>query len=332
MKKTFDEMYKAIQMSRDNKKIMKQNRLKKPQWLKKYKNDELNRIYEKQDDFWSYGKIAFGCVVQANTRLFSMGNSDNCPANFIYTYDEYYYENADKFHELAHNIYSLKESGSYETDELSEEEKYISHLLLSEYKRDFRIAVPQNMTEGHEVFLTTVMVDRDHIPLHKLCNFFYPMLTLENDSPDAIILPAWYWRGNFIYDFNFRCDNKIRPYMPEESDFTVSDAITFGMGRSFRMEHPWAFIFFTFCKILSFAVPLLIFCIAVDKFSEFMSQGTEIIMLFLSSIFIGFGLLSYVGSFMEQYFGDKPTKAMFTVGGLTAAVGVVLCFLQYFNI
>lgn len=322
MKNTFDEMYQAIQSSKDNKKIMKTNLLQKPKWLKKNKKDELNKIYEKQKDFWEHGRIAFGCVVQANKRLFSMGNSYNCPANFIYTYDEYYYENPDKFHELAHDIYCLKES----ENELSAEKKYISELLFSEYKRDFHIPVPDSMTEGHEVFLTTVMVDRDHIPMHKLCNFFYPMLTLENDSPDAIILPVWYWSGNFIYDFNFMCDNKIRPYMPDESDFTVNDALTFGMGRSFRLEHPLAFWFFTFCKILAFAVPLIVFGIIVDKFIEYM-EGISVIMLFFSAMFTGFGLLSFVGSFMEQYLGDKTTKCMFTVGGVAAVWVLLLCIL-----
>ena len=327
MKNAFYEMYKAIQDSKGNKKVMKMNMLKKPKWLKRYKKDELHKIYEKQNDFWEYGKIALGCVVQANTRLFSIGNSDNCPANFIYTYDEYYYENPEKFHALAHDIYSLKGAEEFDTDE----EKYISNLLLSEYKRDFHISVPQSMTEGHEVFLTTVMVDRDHIPMHKLCNFFYPMLTLENDLPDAIILPVWYWSGNFIYDFNFMCDNKIRPYMPDESDFTVNDALTFGMGRSFRLEHPLAFWFFTFCKILAFAVPLVLFGFIVDKFLEFM-EGITIIVLFLSAVFTGFGLLSFVGSFMEQYLGDKTTKFMFAVGGITAAVSTALCLIAYFNI
>lgn len=322
MRNTFDEMYQAVQSSKDNKKIMKTNLLKKPKWLKNNKKDELNKIYEKQKDFWEHGRIAFGCVVQANKRLFSMGNSYNCPANFIYTYDEYYYENPDKFHELAHDIYCLKES----EDELSAEKKYISELLFSEYKRDFHIPVPDSMTEGHEVFLTTVMVDRDHIPMHKLCNFFYPMLTLENDSPDAIILPVWYWSGNFIYDFNFMCDNKIRPYMPDESDFTVNDALTFGMGRSFRLEHPLAFCFFTFCKILAFAVPLIVFGIIVDKFIEYM-EGISVIMLFFSAMFTGFGLLSFVGSFMEQYLGDKTTKCMFTVGGVAAVWVLLLCIL-----
>lgn len=322
MKNTFDEMYQAIQSSKDNKKIMKKNLLKKPKWLKNNKKDELNKIYEKQKDFWEHGRIAFGCIVQANIKLFSMGNSYNCPANFIYTYDEYYYENANEFHKLAHDIYCLKES----EDELSAEEKYISELLFSEYKRDFHIPVPDSMTDGHKVFLTTVMVDRDHIPMHKLCNFFYPMLTLENDSPDAIILPAWYWRGNFIYDFNFMCDNKIRPYMPDESDFTVNDALTFGMGRSFRLEHPLAFCFFTFCKILAFAVPLFVFGIIVDKFIEYM-EGIAVIMLFFSAVFIGFGQLSFVGSFMEQYLGDKTTKCMFIVGGVVAVWVLLLCVL-----
>lgn len=333
MNNDFKEMLDAVSQTADDKKFRKINKLKKPQWLKNYKKDRLNEIYKEQEHFWSDGKIAIGCVVQANVRLFSLGLSDNSPANLVYTYDDYYYENAIELREIAEKLYNLRECD----DELDEDRNYIAHLLNAETKRDYHILVPKDMTDGREVFLTTAIVDRDHIPYHKLCNFFYPMLAVDNNnSPDAIILPKWYWKGRFIYDFNFFGDNKICPVMPEKSVFNLHDMITIGAGRSFRKEHPLAHIFFTLMKWLAVILPLYtLFKIIqlsplIPEFEDV--SGTIILMFFIACLLLSAGMISFIGSFMEQYMGDRFTKCVFITGAVSVLVGISIILMEkYFN-
>lgn len=172
------------------KKLSKLNYLTKPDYV--ISNDSLYPLYQNQNLFWMYGNVMLGSLVQANTLLFRSDNNSNCPAVFLYTNDDYYYENPEELSELSKKLFSLKGLKN-----LSPEVQYFADLLFDEYSRKFAIPLPKELTNGHNVFLTTVVVHRNHIPYNRIVSRLYPLLVLENKTPDAIILPKWYWTEYF---------------------------------------------------------------------------------------------------------------------------------------
>jgi len=148
----------------------------------------LMQIYYNQKLFFEKGTIALGCVVAANALLFKRFNNKDCPASFLYTNEEYYYRFPNKLLSLASEIFTLKERS-----DLTPEEQFFADILKDEHQYIFNKDLPFTMTDGRIVKYTTAMVCRKHIPKSRLCNFFYPLLTLPEEEPDAVILPKWYW-------------------------------------------------------------------------------------------------------------------------------------------
>ena len=49
--------------------------------------------------------------------------------------------------------------------------------------------------DKREIFFTSVVVNRDHLPYGLLMpQVTYPMIVLPNNKPDAMILPHWFWK------------------------------------------------------------------------------------------------------------------------------------------
>ena len=180
-------------------KISKASYMKCPDWLMpeydrngQYaeRPDELFALYDPflQRRFYREGKIAFGALVQANVLLFKKGD-DDCPANFIYSTDKYYWEHQDEMILLADALFSTKGYVGFHPSI-----QRLADLITDEYSRVFCYKLPRDITEGREVYMTTVMVQRDHLPKKKIIGRKYPMLVLENNEPDAMILPYLYWK------------------------------------------------------------------------------------------------------------------------------------------
>ena len=187
------ELYNAIEMDFKENKSHKYREMdmlgewEMPDWMEEDPTEPLWNIYLQQERFFSEGQIVISCVVQANTLLFK-GFKDDCPANFIYTREPYYYENPEELSTLASKLYSLKGERAGRRDL-----QFIADALEDEMERFFRIPLPDVLTEGRTVFITSVMVHRRHIPKRKLSESFYPLLTIDCEDADAMILPKWYW-------------------------------------------------------------------------------------------------------------------------------------------
>ena len=91
---------------------------------------------------------------------------------------------------LAHELFSTKGD-----DGFIPSIQYVADLLADEAGRYFHYHLPSNVLENRDVWLTTILVSRDHLPDNTLKpEIVYPMLILPDDGPDAMILPYWYWQ------------------------------------------------------------------------------------------------------------------------------------------
>ena len=89
----------------------------KPSWLKWSPEDPLNLWYQRVPVFLEKGSIALGHVIQANEKLWHRGRQDH-PLVVIYTFDPFYYRDADCLEELAYELFMTK---AYE-EEIDEED------------------------------------------------------------------------------------------------------------------------------------------------------------------------------------------------------------------
>ena len=171
-----------------------------PDWLEP-EYDHLGNFKEEPDGLFALfdplfqsrifreGKVAIGALVQANVQLFEKGDI-NCPANYIYSTDPFYIENPEALAYLAHALFDTKGGRGYHPSI-----QRLADLLADELESIFCYKLPRDLTEGRDVYFTSVVVDRNHLPHGKIIDQLIPMLILPEEEPDAVILPYWYWKA-----------------------------------------------------------------------------------------------------------------------------------------
>ncbi|QAA32618.1 hypothetical protein [Clostridium manihotivorum] len=172
---------------------VKKDKFVKPSWLKTNVKDKLNLIYLDLGVLYKEGKIVYGCLVQANTTLFEKGNNDS-PAAIIYSPDNYFDGNFDKLRKMASVLYSYKG-----VDDAPKNIKEFTDAITDEYKRIMNLKLPYEFTEGRDVYYTTIMVHRNHIPDGYLKKGCFPILIAPYRSKATIILPSRYWSDEMLY-------------------------------------------------------------------------------------------------------------------------------------
>lgn len=180
--------------------IEARNFLKCPEWAKP-EYDDYGRYVEEPDGllplfeprrqqrFYKEGQVALGAIVQANELLFEAGRGDS-PATFIYTQEPFFLQNPRELLIWATALFELKGEDGYVPSV-----QRIADQLADEAGRYFHYRLPRDVMENREVWMTTILVSRDHLPGKILTpEIVYPMLILPDDGPDAMILPYWYWK------------------------------------------------------------------------------------------------------------------------------------------
>ena len=133
--------------------------------------------------------MALGAIVQANELLFEAGRGDS-PATFIYTQEPFFLQNPRELLIWATALFEMKGEDGYVPSV-----QRIADQLADEAGRYFHYRLPRDVMENREVWMTTILVSRDHLPGKILTpESVYPMLILPDDGPDAMILPYWYWK------------------------------------------------------------------------------------------------------------------------------------------
>lgn len=193
-KKSDFDLLKTKKYYERNRELSKRNYMTCPDWLKPGsddENDELALLYEPvtQRRFFQEGKVAVGALVQANSLLFDKGD-ESCPANYIYSTDPFYFDYPGNLLAIARALFDTKGEQGYHPAI-----QKLADLLDDEYERVYAYNIPAELTEGHTVYFTTIMVDREHLPYKKITEPVSPMLVLENEKPDAVLLPYWYWKA-----------------------------------------------------------------------------------------------------------------------------------------
>jgi hypothetical protein len=154
--------------------------------MKKHQDIRLSCIYEDQKTLFTGGEVVWGHLVQANRLLFSPGSLDH-PAAIIFSLDSYFDKNLYNLETIAHKLYEQK--GQEAEPELA----YFVDVITDEFKAPFNVQLPYSLTENREVYFTSIMVCRKHLPQNKLISGWFPILTNPGLTNASIILPSRYW-------------------------------------------------------------------------------------------------------------------------------------------
>ena len=160
------------------------------------KNISKNRItiikspeHEKFFDFnvLSSGQIYYGFIIMANIELFKKNSRYNTwPAAIIYSTDEYFSSNP-----MA--LKTIEEYFFYNDNK----DGWVKSLDL-ERKFTPRVLIPPEITEGREVYITTTMMYRPHLPLHHITDKLLPVIVDPLNSVSSFVVDSQYWTKPFL--------------------------------------------------------------------------------------------------------------------------------------
>jgi hypothetical protein len=154
--------------------------------------DSLLWVYFRQGTLRKNGEIVWGHIVQANNALFSKGFGD-LPADVIFSFDPHYDDAIGELEGIAAALFELK--GTRPEDPAA---KRIAKHLTAEITRAWKLPVPVDLTGGREVFLTTIMVCRAHLPGRHLAASLFPLLATREQTKAAMILSSRYWPAELL--------------------------------------------------------------------------------------------------------------------------------------
>ncbi len=147
-------------------------------WAKPYYDNNVVKV----------GKIYFGALVQANNNLFKKTKTNPVlPGVVIYSTDAYYESNPTKLKEIADKLFSDKANNN-----LRFENRFFTNTLL-----------PQELTDGKEVYMTSIMIARKHLPEYKLSgqHTLLPVIAAPGKSTSVYIVDCKYWTDDIIAHF-----------------------------------------------------------------------------------------------------------------------------------
>jgi len=163
------------------------DRLRIPAPLARLASHPLRAVYDEQPVLFKHGQIVWAHVVQANTQLYQMGEMDQ-PAAFVFSLDPSFDAHWQSLATLAANLFALK--GAANPDPADAE---FARIITSETEMVFNLSVPRQRAGNKEVFFTTAMVHRNHLPNWMLGANLVPFLVAPEKTRASMILPHRYW-------------------------------------------------------------------------------------------------------------------------------------------
>lgn len=156
----------------------------------------LEVLFRDQATLITEGIIVWGAILQANTLLFETGDSDH-PAGILFSLDPYFDDHPEALQEIAHYLYSQK--GLQTPDpEIAD----FAELITDEHTFRFNLKLPVSRTRGREVYFTTTLIARKHLPNGILSQSFFPYLVLPDVTDASMVLPSAYWHSDFVEAWN----------------------------------------------------------------------------------------------------------------------------------
>lgn len=166
--------------------IVKRDKFYYPLWIEQ-NDDKLYKIFLDSEKLYATGKIYYAHIVQANFQLFERGRHD-CPADIVFSPDPYFDENPYELEKISRLLFSYKGE-----EDVPEDIKKVIAAITDEMDRHCYVRLPVSITDGKEVYITTIMVLRKHLPKKHLANSLFPVIADPTLFNACLILPKQHW-------------------------------------------------------------------------------------------------------------------------------------------
>ncbi len=162
-------------------------RMVKPKSLLQHGKDGCHEIYRNQRVLRNEGRVVWGVLVQANSQLFQPGPTDS-PAMIVYSPRPEFDGAITSLGKIAKAMFSVKGT----TPDDPEVDAFAAE-ITNERVRSFQNRIPRAFSGKWEVYQSTVMVARKHLPKKYLTNSFFPLLICPEKCRQCMILPSRFW-------------------------------------------------------------------------------------------------------------------------------------------
>lgn len=157
--------------------------------------DRLSHYFARFRDVFERGRLTWGCLVQANSALFSRGAA-GAPGEVVYVSDPGAPVDLVELRAVADRLFELK--GIPQADFAASR---VSSYLANELERAFGLAAPQVVHDAPACALSTVFFERAHLPNRRLSQTSFPLLVLDELNAVAVV-PSRYWGPELIAHWN----------------------------------------------------------------------------------------------------------------------------------
>lgn len=135
------------------------------------------------------GNVYYACLVEANSLLFKENYTNLImPAVVLYSTDEYYDSNPHELYKIASSFYDNKRNNVLRNDL-----KYFSN---------YKVETP----EGRNVYMTTIMINRLHLPLGFISGRIFPIVADPENCTSVFVADPEYWSKNLVGNY---CHNIV---------------------------------------------------------------------------------------------------------------------------
>ena len=164
----------------------------KPTW--DWENDEIKNSVVHWEKVFTEGELAWGYIIQVNKLMFEKSNL-NCPGEVLVLAKNTVPFDLESFEATAQALYDLKGNSSL----LSEEsEQYFAKYLENELTRVYGLKLPESISNGNDLFVSTLFFQRRHIPKRKITCSLLPVLYLEKDPKVVVMVPRKFWTKKLL--------------------------------------------------------------------------------------------------------------------------------------
>ncbi len=187
------DFLKELNMMRENysRRPPKNETLPMPVWMKP--EDGLYSIYTEKEELLFTGQIYYAYVVQANNMLFSFFPHDDLPASIIYSAEDAVMKNPMLLERMGKYLYHFKDNEEHPDSRFGD----IIGVIRDEYDRSSFKFRPLCAEELGEMYFTSIMVFRKHLPRGTLKGGILPVIAAPERCSSVMILPRRYWTKAF---------------------------------------------------------------------------------------------------------------------------------------
>lgn len=185
----FEKIIKEIRNNYQNS-PKKNFALSHPTWIN---NTELKSIYHEKKSLARNGKIVYGHLIQANSKIFRrviFGGS--LPGVMLFSMDPYYDKHPEEINNIANEIYKYK-NHKYAPIEIR---KFVE-LISNEYTYVQNAELPMSLTPNGKVYYTTFMIWRKHLIKKHLTVSIFPIIADPDNVKSSMIVPKEYWTKEY---------------------------------------------------------------------------------------------------------------------------------------